>query len=115
MELRNLKASDMGQVCKILSGIGVRQFQGCFNGVDMKDKTVEQIGQAVVFDIAGIVLENIPKVQKDIDTFLASLTGKSIKDIQEMDMGDYFDLIVRVIQKDEFKDFFKHAMKLFNP
>lgn len=117
--LRNLKASDMGAVCKILSGIGVKKFKDCFTVEAMSDlkdkKNIERIGMNVVFDIGGIIIENIPSVQKDIDVFLASLTGCTIKEIQELSLADYGELIITVIQKDEFKDFFNRVMKSFNP
>lgn len=115
MEIRNLKASDMGIICKIMTQIGIREFKNCFDITDLKDKkNVEQIGLNAAFDVAGIILENIPKAQKDIDTFLASLTGQKPETIQNLSLGEYGELIVTVIQKDDFKDFFGHVLKLFN-
>lgn len=115
-ELRSLKASDMGAVCKILSGIGVKEFKDCFDVNDFKNKdNLEQVGMNVVFDIGGIIISNIPKVQEDIDRFLSSLTGQTVKDIQNLSMADYGELIITVIKKEEFKDFFNRVMTLFNP
>lgn len=113
-ELRPLVASDMGAVCKIISAIGIRQFKECFKVDDIKGKKVDDVGYEVVFDIAGIVISNIPKAQKDIDTFLASVTGTSTKEIQEMPFADYGELVMQVVTKEEFQDFFKRVVKLFN-
>ena len=112
-ELRPLIASDMGAVCKIISAIGIRQFKECFKPTNIKGKKAEEIGYDVVLDMAGIIITNIPKAQKDIDTFLASVTDTHIKEIQEMPFADYGELIMQVVTKQEFQDFFKRAMKLF--
>lgn len=115
-ELRKLKSSDLGIVCKILSGIGIKEFKTCFNIQDFKNsKNPEQVGMNVVFDIGGIIIENIPKVQKDIDLFISSLTGQDIQQIHDMDFAEYGSLIIEIVAKEEFKDFFRHVMKLLNP
>ena len=114
MEIRELKATDMGAVCKIISSIGIRQFKDCFNVDDLKGGNVEQIGVGIAFDMVGIIMENIEKAQIHIDEFLASLTGQEVSDIQEMSLADYSKLIYDIVTRDEFKDFFKLAMKLFN-
>ena len=116
-ELRSLTAADMGTVCKIMSAIGVRKIKECFkleDFKDMKEKNVEAIGFGVVFDIAGIIIENIPSAEKDIQTFLSSLTGMKVSDIQQMPFADYGELIIEVVSKKEFQDFFGHVLKLFN-
>ena len=112
--LRNLVATDMGAICKILTAIGVRKFKECFNVQDLKEKNVEAIGFSVIFDIAGIVIENIPKAEKEIQEFLASMTGMKVSDIQKLPFADYGEMIIEVVMKEDFQDFFKRVMKLFN-
>ena len=113
-ELRPLVASDMGAICKIITAIGARQFKECFKVEDFKDGNVEQIGFGVVFDIAGIVIANIPKAEEEIQAFLASVTGMKAAEIKQMPFADYGELIVEVVTKEDFRDFFKRVMKLFN-
>lgn len=116
-ELRPLVAADMGSICKIISAIGVRQFKECFNIDQIKtvDKTdIEKIGFGVVFDIAGIIISNIPKAEGEIQAFLASLTGAKIDEIKKMPFADYGEIIIDVVTKKEFQDFFKRVMKLFD-
>ncbi len=113
-ELRPLVATDMGVICKIITAIGVRQFKECFNVGDIKNMDVEKIGFSVVFDIAGIIISNIPKAENEIQSFLASLTGMTVPAIKKMPFADYGELIIEVITKQEFQDFFKRVMKLFN-
>ncbi len=113
-ELRPLVASDMGAICKIISAIGIRQFKECFKLEDFKEVNAEQVGFSVVFDIAGIIVANIPKAEEEIQSFLASVTGMKISEIKKMPFADYGELVVQVVMKDDFRDFFKRVMKLFN-
>lgn len=113
-ELRPLVAADMGTICKIITAIGVRQFKECFNVGDVKNMDAGKIGFSVVFDIAGIIISNIPKAENEIQSFLASLTGMTAPAIKKMPFADYGELIIEVITKQEFQDFFKRVMKLFN-
>ena len=113
-ELRPLVASDMGAICKIINAIGIRQFKECFKLEDFKETNAEQIGFSVVFDIAGIVVANIPKAEEEIQSFLASVTGMKVSEIKKMPFADYGELVVQVVMKEDFKDFFKRVMKLFN-
>lgn len=113
-ELRPLVASDMGAICKIITAIGVRQFKECFKVEDFQGGNVEQIGFGVIFDIAGIVISNIPKAEEEIQTFLASLTGMKVAEIKKLPLADYGEMIMEVVMKEDFQDFFKRVMKLFN-
>lgn len=113
-ELRPLVATDMGAICKIISAIGIRQFKDCFKLEDFKNGNIEEVGFGVVFDLAGIVIANIPKAEDEIQTFLASVTGMKLSDVKKMPFADYGELIIAVVTKDDFKDFFGRVMKLFN-
>jgi hypothetical protein len=113
-ELRPLVASDMGAICKIITAIGIRQFKECFKVEDFEGKNVEQVGFGVLFDIAGIIISNIPKAEDEIQAFLASLTGMKVADIRKLPLADYGEMIMAVVMKEDFQDFFKRVMKLFN-
>lgn len=113
-ELRPLVAMDMGAICKIITAIGIRQFKECFKIEDFQGGNVESVGFSVVFDIAGIIIANIPKAEEEIQSFLASLTGKKVSEVKLMPFADYGELIIQVVMKEDFQDFFKRVMKLFN-
>lgn len=113
-ELRPLVASDLGTICKIISKIGVKQFgeRLDLNGINKKD--VEKLGLSIAIEGAGIIIENMACAEKDIHEFLASLTGMKVAEVQKMPFADYGELILSVVMKEEFSDFFARAMKLFN-
>ena len=113
-ELRPLVATDMGQVCKIITAVGVRQFKEAFNQEDIKGKSVEAAGLDVLLGIAGIAFSNIPKAEDEIQTFVASLTGMSLDHVRQLPFADYGEIILDIVTKQEFQDFFGRVMKLFN-
>ena len=115
-DLRPLVASDMGMICKIITTIGVRQFKECINIEQTEDakEDIKKVGFSVMLDIAGIIISNIPKAEEEIQVFLASLSGMKLAEIKNMPFADYGELIIEVVTKKEFQDFFKRVMKLFS-
>lgn len=115
-QLRALVASDMGAICKIISAIGIRQFKDAFRIEDFKANkdNVEAIGFNVLMDGAGIIISNYPKAEKEIQFFVASLTGLQVAEIEQMPFADFGELIVEIVKKEDFRDFFTRVTKLFN-
>ena len=126
-EMRSLQASDIFSVVKILNGIGLNNVKEAINieeineirktmtednSEDNSEKVYSQVGVKVVMSVATVILENLPKVENDLYTFVGSVIGVKAKDVAKMDMGDFMDVLISIIQKEEFKDFFKRASKL---
>ena len=121
--MRNLQATDIFSVVKILNGIGLKNIKESIDfeeinkirkGMteDNADAVTSQVGVNVVMSIATVILENLPKVENDLYTFVGSVIGVKAKDVAKMDMGEFMDLLIAIIQKEEFKDFFRRASKL---
>lgn len=121
--MRNIDAQDIILLSTIISKIGFKEFARCFDSPELqaavsqsgdgKAAAIEQIGMAVVLDIAGIVIANIPKCADDIFRFVASLTGKDTDHIRHMPLDGLLELLVAIVKKDEFKAVFRVASKLF--
>ena len=60
------------------------------------------------------MISNIPVAEADIQKFIASLTGLSVLQVKELPLADYGEIILDVVTNEDFKDFFKRVMKLFN-
>lgn len=116
LKLRSLKSTDIGSMCKIISEIGITQFKDSLDVKLLTDKKISNTekGAEIIFSVGDIILANVTKVQKDVNIFLASLTGKKVSVIDDLSLADYTELIITVIQKDEFKDFFERVMKLLH-
>ena len=121
--MRNLQATDIFSVVKILNGIGLKNIKEAINldeinnlrkGMteDNADAVTSQVGVNVVMSIATVILENLPNVESDLYNFIGSVIDVKAKDVAKMDMGEFMDILVSIIQKEEFKDFFKRASKL---
>ena len=121
--LRNLQAKDVFIMAKIIGAIGIEEFKYVFsadfinsitsdlNG-DEKDIT-SAVGVEMFFEIAGIVVNNLPKCEKDVYAFISSLSGIPAKDVETLPMNTFFQIIIAVVKKDEFKDFIGVVSKLF--
>lgn len=126
--LRGLKASDFFLVTRILSKIGVKEFKRCFESEEIKaavkdmmkqegaentEPDVASIGMVVVFDIASVVLERMENCEKDIYKLLSCLSGMTEKDIMNLPMADFGEMVIDVIKHEGFRDFFTAVIKQF--
>lgn len=126
--LRGLTAEDVFPMLKIISGIGLKEFKSCFENEELrtairnmnaeKEEGAEidttALGLMVAADVASIIFANVPKCKDDIYQLLSGLSGMSKKEIAALPMNVFLSMIVDVIKKEEFKDFFKDAAGLFS-
>ena len=121
--MRNLQATDIFSVVKILNGIGLKNIKESIDfeeinkirkvmTEDNADAVTSQVGVNVVMSIATVILENLPNVESDLYNFIGSVIDMKAKEVAKMDMGEFIDVLITIIQKEEFKDFFKRASKL---
>ena len=130
-ELRELKSSDIFPMFKIMGKIGFKDFKdkltpentkkimSVFN--KEKDEKEEQtqddllafVGINLVADILEVIIANLPSCEQDIYNLLGGLSGLKPKQVADLPMVTFTEMIVAVIQKEEFKDFFKVVSKLF--
>lgn len=126
-ELRELKSQDIFPMMKILGNIGMDELKDIvseenikslittINNAENKNEDVAVVlGFNLVLEIAGVVMNNLPKCEKDIYKFLGGLSGMTEKQIADLPMVTFAEMIMAVIDKDEFKDFFKVVSRLFN-
>lgn len=119
--LRKLEAKDIAPMASILSKIGLKEVKNCFNPDDLKAiagnensmEAVGAVGVSVAFEIAGVILSNYEKCQNDVFSFLASLSGMDIKQIETLPLDTFTEMVIDVVKKEDFKDFMKVVSKLF--
>lgn len=126
--LRGLTAEDVFPMLKIISGIGLKEFKSCFESEELrtairnmsseKEEGAEidttALGLMVAADIASIIFANLPKCKDDIYQLLSGLSGMNKKEIAALPMNVFLSMIIDVIKKEEFKDFFQDVVGLFN-
>lgn len=125
-ELRGLKSDDMFPMFGILSKIGfkdlknsltperVAELTSAFQKQDGSDADMSTyLGFNVMIEAVEIIMKNLPSCKMEIYTLLSSLSGMTVKQIADLDMVTFTEMIIAVVQKEEFKDFFKVVAKLF--
>lgn len=125
--LRGLTAEDVFPMLKIISNIGLKEFKSCFESNELKaairDMTAKKegaeidtaaLGLMVAADVASVIFANLSKCKDDIYQLLSGLSGMSKKEIARLPMNVFLSMIVDVVRKEEFKDFFKDAAGLFS-
>lgn len=123
-ELRSLTADDIFPMFQIISKIGIKEFKSCFETPEVKDaiskvaaggdnKDINAVGVTVALDMASILVANLPKAKDDIYQLLAQLSGKHKKEIASLPMATFMQIIVDVVRKEEFADFFQVVSTLF--
>ena len=115
--MRKLCARDLFSMLKIMSKIGVREFQACFNSAGLPENggkaDLSKVGIGVMLEAADVLLKNISACEKDIYSFLADLSGMKADEIPELDLAVFADMVYELVSKEEFRDFFTAASKLF--
>lgn len=129
-ELRTLKSDDLFPMFGILSKFGFKDLKEIITPDKIKDMksmisqkddededentdATTMLGVSVVMEVVSIIMKNLPSCKNEIYTFLSGLSGMTVKEIGNLDMVTFTEMIVAVVQKQEFKDFFKVVSKLF--
>ena len=127
-ELRALKASDFFLVTRILAKIGVKEFKAIIESEDIKaaigkmaseqggelaEADVASIGMTVVLDIASVVLGRMEDCEEDIYELLSRLSGLKKKEIADLPMADFGEMVMGVIKHEGFRDSFTAVIKQF--
>ena len=123
MELRNLQASDIFTMVKILNGIGLTKIKSAIDFEKIKelrknmtdknaDDIASQIGTDVILSVVSVIFENLPAIESDLYKFVGSLAGIKPTEVAKLDLNVFVDLIFDIFKKEEFVDFFKRASKL---
>lgn len=118
-ELRSPKADDMFLMFRILSKVGVKNLKNCFSTGDVMaairgegKQDSEAVGLSVALEIASVLMEHMDDAKKDIFTFLSNLSGMKASEIAALEMADFAQMVIEVIQLEGFRDFFQRVFAL---
>lgn len=133
--MRKLKSIDIFPMVGILNKIGfsdikdmltpekVKDLMKAMKNQDEEDKEDKEdenldfstiLGFNLIFEVATIIFANLTKCKNDLYTFLSDVSEQSIKELEDLPPADFLELIIEVLQKPEFGDFFKVVSKFFN-
>ena len=122
--LGKFKATDVFTMATLLSKIGLGRMADEFgkenilklvnNAKGKKEDVTTLTGMQLFLQVAEIILANLDSCETEVFKLLSSVTGASIEDLKELDADLFIELIVEVVQMQQFKDFFKRASGLLN-
>ena len=120
-ELRKMTSADIFPMCTIIKKIGIDEVKKIINSPELmslisnskgKDDRTTAIGMSFMLDIASLIVGNIPKIEADLYKFLASMSKMTEKELREISLADFLELVIAVIKHEDFKDFFSRASQL---
>lgn len=123
-EFRKLNSTDLFPMCTIITKIGVDNIASVLDMNQLLEviKTAKEnggdtasqeylAGIGLVLKVSQKILEGLPRCEKEIYNLLSSVSGLTVKEVKELELDEFFEMIVEFIRKDEFKSFFKVASK----
>lgn len=117
---RKLEARDVFPMFKILGKIGVNEFAD-LDVSKIMSKVGENgasnintaVGISVLLEITNVVLNNLPKCEKEIFQLLSDTSNLTVDQVRSLDFGTFTSMVIDFIQKEEFLDFIKVVSRLF--
>lgn len=118
--LRALAAKDIFPMANIISKIGINEFTKALDSEAVKrlvslvasreseaenENKITAIGITVALDIANSLLSHLGDCEQEIYTFLSGLSGMETKELMELPMNTFMEMIVDVLKKEEFRGF----------
>lgn len=121
--MRPLKGDDLFLVVRIINKIGFKEIKKCFASEDVKNAIsnmvkngdadnadLSSVGMSVVFELVSVIMEHLPDCKTDIYQLLETLSGMSAKEVAELPMLTFVDMVTDVIKAKEFTDFFQRLI-----
>ena len=123
IKLRNLQASDLFGMVRMLKGIGLSRIKSAIDFDKIKEarknmteensaEITTQVGTEVILSVIEVIIENLPEVETEIYKFVGGVANMKPADVAKLDASDFVDLLLDIFKKEEFTDFFKRASKL---
>ena len=142
--LRKLKATDVFQMVRILSKIGLKDASKAIDketlqalrfkkpmmmtdgkevplpreqwteAQEMAESDAETASDQVLLQIIGLVVDHIGQCENEIYKILADGLEKAPDEVKEMEAAEFMQLIYCYIGRETFRDFFMQAWKLLD-
>lgn len=123
--LRKPKATDIFVVSKIIRGVGLKNVAKCFNsdeinlikksmsGEKVSDETLSQVGITIMVSIGDLILDKLDDVKDDVIKLMSLLSGLKTKEIEDLSLVDFAEMLMAIIKNPDFVDFIKVVLKSF--
>lgn len=128
IELRGLVAEDIFLMVEILNDIGAAEIRELITPDKLKsmlklvDKDDEAdkddldmtavLGFNVVMEVFTLIMKNLNRCKKNLYLFIGGVASMKPEEVAQLPMKDFASVLVRIVKKDEFADFFKAVSEL---
>ena len=112
--LRPLRNGDLWPVLKILGRLLPEDLKKAFVQVASGEKGIRDVGMAVGFDMATMIIQNAYKAQDDVDSFCADVAGVTVDELNEMEFGTTALIIMDLFNDAKSASFFKALSRFFS-
>ena len=128
IELRGLVAEDIFLMVEILNDIGAAEIRELItpdklksmlklvNNEDEADKDdldmTTVLGFNVVMEVFTLIMKNLNRCKKNLYLFIGGVANIKPEEVAQLPMKDFASVLVRIVKKDEFADFFKAVSEL---
>lgn len=116
--MRKINTKDVFQLGRIFKKINIKQvavsMAGDINNAMEKDKgqdndtNIKEVGMNLIFS----VIENCPDAENEIYIFISNISGFTVKEIENMDIEDFFELLKEIAQNNDLKKVFRSTLNL---
>jgi hypothetical protein len=120
---RGLMADDIFLCIRIINKIGIRELKECMRSKDVveamasamggSDEEISKVGMAVMMELASVILTHLPDCKNEIYALLAALYETSPDEVAKLPSGVFTRMVMDVLKKEEFRDFFTDVFGLF--
>lgn len=111
--MRKLITKDLGLFSKVMAKMDIKKEIGdlfFISGEDNSDNK-ELMNIKLGAELLIVILENYNKAENDFYKLLSSLSGKTLKQIEEQPINETIDMITQLIEDDSIQYFLKLAAK----
>lgn len=116
--LRALQSDDLFLMLKVINKIGIKEIKKCFESEAVvkaitamtdgkKVKDTAAVGMTVMLEIADVLARNLPACRDELYQLLSTLSGMTVEEIAKLPMLTMIDMVMDVINMQEFADFFQ--------
>lgn len=78
---------------------------------DMTDEQREELLQERGIDLIFTLMEKMPNAEREIKSFLALYSEKTLEEIEALEVEEFIELIKTFLKEPQLKSFFKQAVK----
>lgn len=122
-ELRKLQATDLFLMVKIINKVGIDNIKNAINFDEINrvkeklngensDAMISELGVNVVMSVLTVLFERLPLIETELYHFVGSIANMKDKEVAKLEINDFMALVIAILKKEEFKDFFKQALQL---